>query len=154
MKHTVVLGIGNRLMGDDGIGVRVVEALGRENESENIRFTAGETDVYYCLDELAAGDLCILIDGACTGKAPGSVGMVDLRQIFTQRKVPLTFHDFDLFHAMKRVNLLKDGILITIEVCSLELSAELSPALQEQFDTIVRHVKEVIDGFLLDRALS
>lgn len=154
MKHTVVLGIGNRLMGDDGIGVRVVEALGRENESENIRFTAGETDVCYCLDELAAGDIYILIDGACTGKAPGFVGVVDLRQVFTQRKAPFTFHDFDLFHAMKRMNLLKDGILITIEVCSLELSTELSPALQERFDTIVRHVKEVIDGFLLDHELS
>lgn len=154
MKHTVVLGIGNRLMSDDGIGVRVVEALQRENESKNIRFTAGETDVCYCLDELSAGDLCILIDGACTGKEPGSVGMIGLEQVFKQRKAPIAFHDFDLFHAMKRMNLLKDGILITIEVCSLELSTELSPDLQERFDRIIRDVKEIIDGFLIDRALS
>ena len=105
MKPVIVLGIGNRLMGDDGIGVRIIEALGQENTSEKVRFAAGETDIGYCLSELADGDLCIIVDGSCSGREPCTVDVIDLKEVFAQRRPALSFHDFDLIHAMKRENI-------------------------------------------------
>lgn len=153
MKQAVILGIGSRLLGDDGIGVLVAEALGRENIPENIRIAAGETDVFYCMSELEEGEYCIIIDGACTGKEPCSVGVLDLKDVLAQRRHPWAFHDFDLIHAMKRENVQKDGILITIEVSSIELLAGLSPAMRERFGDIVREVKGIIGRCLSERQL-
>lgn len=44
MKEIVVLGIGNRLMMDDGIGVRLVEELDQREHVPYIRYVPGETD--------------------------------------------------------------------------------------------------------------
>ena len=46
MKQILVLGIGNRMMKDDGIGVRIAEALALENDLENVDYVAGETDIH------------------------------------------------------------------------------------------------------------
>lgn len=164
MKQAVVLGVGNRLMGDDGIGVRIVEALeqsgtrvcgqeigedGRgENSPEKIRFTVGETDVGYCLKELADSDLCIIVDGACTGRERCSVNATSLKDVFGKMRPVRSSHDFDLIHGMKRDGLWKEGILITVEVGFVGFSAELSPLMEERFDEILREVKAIVRSCL------
>jgi len=148
MKNAVVLGIGNRLMEDDGIGVRLAESLGLRNPYENVRFIAGETDVDYCLNELAGADLCIILDASCSAAELCSVEVTDLKEIFAQKRPMASFHDFDLIQAMKREKMMKDGILITVEGCPPELSEELSPQLRERFDEIAKEVKDKIDRYL------
>ncbi len=149
MKNAVVLGIGNRLMGDDGIGVRLAEALAQKNHYRNVRFVAGETDVDYCLNELTGAALCVILDASCSAAELCSVEVTDLKEIFAQKRPIASFHDFDLFHAMKRENMMKDGILITVEGCPPEFSEELSPQLRVRFDGIAEEVKERIDRYLI-----
>ena len=148
MKNAVVLGIGNRLMGNDGIGVRLAEFLGQRNPYGNVRFIAGETDVDYCLNEVAGADACIIIDGACLEGDLYSVEVTDLKEIFAQKRPVASFHDFDLIHAMKMENMIKGGILITVEICSVELSEELSPPLRGRFYEIAEEVRDRIDRYL------
>ncbi|HVI42208.1 MAG TPA: hypothetical protein VM577_16265, partial [Anaerovoracaceae bacterium] len=114
---------------------------------------AGETDIDYCLSELSDRDICVIVDGGRSGKEPGSVEVLTLQEVFSQRRTALFFHNFDLIQAMKRENMLKDGILITVEVCSVELSAELSPFMRERFEEIVREVKVIISSYLLSRGI-
>ena len=52
MKEVLVLGIGNRLMMDDGIGVLVVEELKKRNTNPYIRYIIGETDTYFCMNQM------------------------------------------------------------------------------------------------------
>lgn len=159
----LVLGIGSRLMGDDSVGVRVVEALGKDyemtalelkNEVRYVRFKAGETDVEYCMRELDDCDICIIIDAACTGKEPGTVDVIDLKEIFAKKRRFLAVHEFDLFHAMKWEGKIKEGILIAIEAASVSFSADLSPVMQERFPEILREVKMIIGSYLLDHGIS
>ena len=147
MKRGLVLGIGNRIMGDDGIGVRVVEALASDHVSEDIDFIAGETDVDFCLSQLSAADYCFIIDGSMLGKKPCAVDHFPLHDIYQQTRSVYSFHDFDLIHAMKAERILKDGLLITVEVCNIGFSLNLSPQMTEQFPGIVRSVKEIIDDY-------
>lgn len=147
MTQLLVLGIGNRTMGDDGIGVRIVEALALENNLETVDFVAGETDVDFCLSKLLNADQCIIIDSGYLGKEPCSIGVFPLQQIYEQRRSMLSFHDFDLIHAMTTENLLKKGLLITIEICSIGYSTELSPLMEERFPRIIREIKEKIDDY-------
>ena len=59
-----VFGIGNILLGDDGIGVRVVEKIKEEikNISEDIDVIIGETDYLYCLNQIDEDDTIVIID--------------------------------------------------------------------------------------------
>lgn len=141
MKKITVLGVGNRIMGDDGIGVRIVEALAQDVTMRNFHFAAGETDIDYCLGELEDADRCIIIDASCFGKEPCSIAVQDLKDVFSQRRPACTFHDFDLIHGMKLRDMRKEGILITIEAGFIGFSADLSPLMQERFEEIVREVK-------------
>ncbi len=148
MKPVIVLGIGNRLMEDDGIGVHVVEELKQTRDAEKIRFVVGETDTDYCLSELFDSDVWIIIDGSSSGKIPGTVDVYSLKEIVSQCRPFRAFHDFDLFHAMKRENLIKDGILITVEVASVGFSTELSAVMESRFAGIVMAVREIIDQYV------
>ncbi|MEL7656543.1 MAG: hypothetical protein AAGU75_11620, partial [Bacillota bacterium] len=78
---------------------------------------------------------------------PCSIGVFSLQDVYKQKRSALSFHDFDLIHAMKTENLLKEGMLITVEICSIGFSTELSPVMKEQFAQIVRQVKEIIDDY-------
>lgn len=157
-ERVLVLGVGNRLMGDDGVGVHIAEAIGGSYRrslpeqgffSGKVRVLEGETDVDYCLRELAGSDACIIIDAACTGKEPGYVDVIDLKTALSQISAVQAMHDFNLLHAMKREGLWKEGILIAVEIGCADFSLELSPPLRERFQDILREVKWIIDGCLL-----
>lgn len=153
-------------MGDDGIGVRVVEELEKRRKSgcwnptagkssedesgaaENLRFIAGETDVEYCLTELIDEDACIIIDGCSTGNKPGTVNAIPLMEAVLKKRPAAGFHDIDLLQAMARENIDMEGILITAEISCLEFSTELSPTMNERFSEIVCSAEEIIGHYL------
>lgn len=139
MSKTVVLGMGNRLMGDDGIGNYVVEELKRQNAFPGLRMSAGETDVDYCMDELRDSCRVILIDAAHMGAAPCSVAVIPLGDVL--RELPLSFsaHHLDLLQYLRQYHR-EEGILIAIEACSVEWRFGLSREMEKRFPGIVAEV--------------
>jgi len=148
MKQSVVLGIGNRLMGDDGIGNCVVEELIRRNAFPDLRLIVGETDTDYCIDELKDADNVILIDASNQGREPCSVTVFSIADTIKELSSSLCPHNFSLIHAMKRQTFRREGILIAIEACSITYRLGLSPGMQEQFPRIVDHVYQRIETYL------
>ena len=72
-KPTVVVGLGNPLMGDDGIGVRVVEELrGRELPS-GVRLADGGTTGLALVGLMEEYQRVIVVDAADMGQPPGCV---------------------------------------------------------------------------------
>ena len=72
--RTLVLGLGNPLLTDDGVGLRVVEAL-----RPRLAGRPGvEVDEEYCgglrlMERLVGYDRAVLIDAICSGAEPGTV---------------------------------------------------------------------------------
>ena len=147
MKKILVLGIGNRLMEDDGIGVRIAEELAMESDMQNVDFVVGETDVDFCLSKLLEADHCIIIDSAYLGNEPGTISVFPLKEIIEQKRSAMSFHDFDLIHAMTTENLLKEGLLITVEVSNINFSTELSSVMNERFRGILHDIKEILNEY-------
>jgi len=147
-KNVIVLGIGNRLMGDDGIGNCVVEELIRRNALPGLRLIVGETDTDYCLDELEDADNVILIDASSQGRESCSVTMLSLKDIL--RELPFSHypHHFDLLHAMKQQNYKGDGILLTVEACSIQYHFGLSSQMEKQFSGIVDEIYKNIVNYI------
>ena len=68
-----MLGLGNVLMGDEGIGVHVVRALEQHPLPDNVECLDGGTGVFILLEPLQSADRIILIDAAADGNPPGTV---------------------------------------------------------------------------------
>jgi hydrogenase maturation protease len=71
----LVIGVGNRLRRDDGLGLEVAERLA-ELLSENVTMTVVEEECYCLLDLWQSADTVYLVD-AVRGPVPGTVHRID-----------------------------------------------------------------------------
>ncbi|MGA2887088.1 MAG: hydrogenase maturation protease [Terracidiphilus sp.] len=95
-NKTLVLGLGNVLMGDEGVGVHVVRAIEQQiaqhTFSGGIECLDGGTGGFVLLEPLQSADRIILIDAAADGNPPGTVTRTTPR--FSHDYPPtLTAHD-------------------------------------------------------------
>jgi hydrogenase maturation protease len=89
---TLVLGLGNVLMGDEGIGVHVVRALEKHTLPDGVECLDGGTGGFVLLEPLQNADRIVLIDAAADGNAEGTVTRTTPR--FSRDYPPtLTAHD-------------------------------------------------------------
>jgi hydrogenase maturation protease len=72
-RKTLVLGLGNIIMGDEGIGVHVVRALEQHSLPEEVECLDGGTGGFILLEPLQNADRIIMIDAAADGNATGTV---------------------------------------------------------------------------------
>ena len=72
-KKTLVLGLGNILMGDEGVGVYVVRALEKHHLPAGVECLDGGTGGFTLLEPLENADRIILVDAASDGNPIGTV---------------------------------------------------------------------------------
>ncbi|MGZ5480287.1 MAG: hydrogenase maturation protease, partial [Candidatus Aminicenantales bacterium] len=70
---TVVLGLGNILLGDEGVGVRVVEELERTGGVPGVDLVDGGTAGFSLLSFFDGARLVVVVDAADDGAPPGTV---------------------------------------------------------------------------------
>ncbi|MDX1593912.1 MAG: HyaD/HybD family hydrogenase maturation endopeptidase [Gammaproteobacteria bacterium] len=74
MKRILVLGVGNVLLTDEGIGVHALELLQQHYRlPEEVEVIDGGTSGMDLLDQLAGRECVVLVDAVKTGDAPGTV---------------------------------------------------------------------------------
>ena len=89
---TLVLGLGNVIMGDEGVGVHVVRAIEKHQLPDNVECLDGGTGGFTLLGPLQSAARVILIDAANDGNPPGTVTRTTPR--FSRDYPPtLTAHD-------------------------------------------------------------
>ena len=72
--RTLILGIGNTLLSDEGSGVHVVEYLrNRHPASDEIKYLDGGTLSFTLAADIGASDHLIVVDAAQLGTPPGEV---------------------------------------------------------------------------------
>ncbi len=145
MKELIVLGIGNRLMTDDGIGIHIVEELQKTNTNTNIQYVVGETDVYFCLDQIENALMTIIIDAAYLNKEPGSISIVSLEKVSENPVYPISVHDTHLLDLVKKSGQYVKGLLIGIEPYEIDFGTSLSWVLESKFIRICKEVKDIIE---------
>ena len=130
-NRTLVLGLGNVIMGDEGIGVHVVRALGRHTLPQNIECLDGGTGGFVLLEPLQLADHIFLIDAASDDNPIGTVTRTTPK--FSKDYPPtLTAHDIgvkDLLDAFYMQGGTRDVVLYAITIDPHQkISMELSEA--------------------------
>ncbi len=130
-KRILVLGVGNVLYTDEGIGVRAVEQLQREYEfSDNVTLMDGGTLGVKLMGPMMDCDFLIVLDAVLGGHDPGSVYRLvgdDLRKGLAFRN---SLHDTDLVDTLMSCELCgnrPDAVVIGMEPTDFStMSTELS----------------------------
>jgi len=133
----LVMGIGNRLRGDDGVGPEIVSRL--NNRSHNLLlFDVGEVPENY-LEKIASekSNTIVLIDAVELGASPGTIEIIESEDIkdesFSTHKVSLKLV---AHYLRKRTS--ADVFLLGIQPHNTELGGEISELVKEALEKVVR----------------
>ena len=131
----LVLGIGNLLLGDEGVGIRVVEnLLARYSLPPEVEALDGGTMGMALLPYLAGRKLLILVDAVRTGAAPGTLvqrELADPAAFFRERISP---HQIGIAEVLAVAALTNElpGRMVVIGVVpqAMETGLDLSPEIE------------------------
>ena len=129
---TLILGIGNTLMGDEGIGVHIVNSLEKTALPENVELLDGGTGSFLLLEPMQSAEKVILIDASIDGAKAGTVRRLQPR-FSKDYPQTLTVHDIglkDLIDAFYLMGKTPDVTLFAVSISELQdLTTEMSPEL-------------------------
>ena len=127
----LVLGIGNTLLRDEGIGVHVIRFLQNCSIPDNVELLDGGTYGFDLLDIICDRKAVILIDAVDVGNPPGTVVCFTSQDILPANVSPISAHNIDFDQVMKMASLLqcapKKVIIYGIQPASIEAGLLLSP---------------------------
>jgi len=133
-----VLGIGNVLLRDDGIGCHVAHAL-EGIPLPDVKIIDGGTcpDVLQFLEDT---DKLIIVDAVEGGGTPGQIYRFHLEDITLEQKPFLSLHDMRLVDdlmLMQPWHNISEAVIIGVEPKEINWGLELSPELQEKMPQII-----------------
>ena len=147
-KRIAVIGIGNLLLKDEGVGVHIVHALQEIQLPDNVDIIDGGTspDIFYRLEGV---DKLIIIDAARAGGEPGAVYRFDQRDIPWEARKVISLHEVGLLESLEIMEVIGDRpkqvVIIGIEPKEIDWGLELSPELEEMVPQVVGLVLEEIN---------
>jgi hydrogenase maturation protease len=132
VKTVVVLGVGNLLRQDEGVGVHAVRALSVGPCAERAALVDGGTAVFEALSQWRDIDKLVVIDALKAGREPGSIARVSLREVADRTAPALSVHEHGLLDqlALLRQAGLKIGeiVIYGVEPGETGWGTELSEA--------------------------
>jgi hydrogenase maturation protease len=141
----LILGIGNILMGDEGVGVHVVNSLEKAALPADIELLDGGVGSFLLLEPMQNAERVILIDATIDGQKAGSVRRLQPK-FSTDYPTTLTAHDIglkDLLDAFYLMGRTPDVTLFAISIPPLQdMHMELSPELTAVVPQVAQMVLE------------
>ena len=143
----VVLGVGNVILTDEAVGVRVVEALERDYAlAECISVIDGGTSGMELLEDLSHLDLLIVVDAIANKQPPAT--LITLRgdevPVFFKRN--LSPHAIGLSDVLASLEFMeaapKECVIIGVQPLSMELATEMTPEIAALVPVLVGQVVE------------
>jgi hydrogenase maturation protease len=148
--RALVLGLGNPLLGDDAVGLKVASVV-RERLSGRLDVDVSEEEAggLRLMERLAGYDRAVLVDACVSGREPGTIHRIDPADLPTQRTA--IAHGIDLPRALalgRSIGLLMPSVVrvVAIEAESvLEFRESMTPAVAAAVEPAAAAVIEELD---------
>ncbi len=150
-KEVVVIGLGNILMEDEGIGVHVVNHLEQNYRFKpEIEIVDGGTSGLDLLPFFGPDKTILLIDAVNYDMEPGTVGILEDEAILAQLDPKISLHHLGLSDLISISELTdrkaKKMTLLGIQPESMEnLDLEMTDTIKGVFDKVVENALRILD---------
>jgi len=152
--RVLVLGIGNYLMGDEGVGVHVVQALSKEKLPDFVDVMDGGTGSFDLMPILAQYPLVIFIDATMDFRPPGTIDVI-YPQFAAEFPTVLSAHDVglkDMIDALEFKGELPKIILVTVSIKGMiPMRITLTDDVQKSVPEVVTRIKEIIKKIKIEK---
>ncbi len=143
MGKIVVLGVGNTILSDEGLGVKAVERLREGYEfPEEVELIDGGTlgiDLLYYLEGVRK---LLILDAVSGGGKPGTLYKFKGEEVkgYFRRKVSM--HELGIQEVLALMDVMdkpvEEIVVLGIEPASIELGTDLSPVVEESMPDLLR----------------
>jgi hydrogenase maturation protease len=145
----LVLGLGNILLRDEGIGVHVVRAMQDMILPTGVELYDGGTAGFALRDVLANRPKVIVIDAIDAGHAPGTVLRLDPRDLAERPEVKLSLHEVsfaETLRAAERLGLApREVVILGVQPQTVACGLDLSPQIAGLIPQIVELVRAELE---------
>ena len=146
-KDILVLGVGNLLLKDEGVGIHVIRALEKEELPPNVSLMDGGTGGLHLISWIQDYDRIIMVDATLDSNPPGTVRLIRPRYA-TDFPPLMSAHEIglrDMIAAMILTEKLPDIQLIVVSAEDIsEVGMELTPVVQAAVPEVVEMIKKIL----------
>ena len=141
-KNTLVLGLGNLLLGDEGVGVHAARAL-QDECCEDVEIQDVGTAILDALPALERADRVIVMDAMKGHGDPGTIYRTPMDQC-TGNSCIASLHGFDLRSVLTLAGCetSPEVLVLGVEPAVVEWSMALSPPVKNALPVLLEAVRE------------
>ncbi|MBK8087877.1 MAG: hydrogenase maturation protease [Chitinophagaceae bacterium] len=147
-KSILILGIGNYLMGDEGIGVHLAEQLTKEELPPNVSVLDGGTGGFHLLEYFEKHDIVILADATLDGNIPGTIRLIkpkfakDFPQAMSTHDIGLK----DMVSALQLLGTMPEIHLFVVSIESIQQQGiELTDDVRKILPQLKNQIRELVE---------
>ncbi|MGD2108066.1 MAG: hydrogenase maturation protease [Phycisphaerae bacterium] len=148
-RPILVLGLGNILLRDEGVGVRVVQSMQRMDLPPGVELLDGATGGLDLLDALADRQKVIVIDAIEGDYEPGTVLRLNQDDLAVKASMGVSLHDLGLLELLVAAAQLgiapAEVIILGVKPKEVEYGLELSPQTAALLPKIINLVFAELD---------
>jgi len=149
-EQITVLGVGNILLRDEGVGIRVIEKMQERYEfPEHVSIVDGGTLGLSLLGVISEADILIVVDAVKNGEKPGSLYRLEGEEVPKRILAKNSLHQVDLLETLtscQAFDKVPETVILGVEPLDIEsLSIELTPTVQEKVDPLIHMVLKELD---------
>ncbi|MCP4650499.1 MAG: hydrogenase maturation protease [PVC group bacterium] len=133
---TLIIGCGNILLADEGVGVHFIETLKKKKLPNDIELLDGGTGGIELIPYIEKVEKIIIVDAVQSNGEKGAI--YKLRPEDYEQDSPalgsMSLHEIslkDLFVTMRQLNMKKDITIFAVEPADVKLNIGLSPTLKK-----------------------
>ncbi|MFO7955738.1 MAG: hydrogenase maturation protease [Candidatus Brocadiia bacterium] len=144
-----VVGIGNLLLHDEGLGVHAVRRLEDAAQRKNVTYVDGGTDPWAAFSQVEDCEVVLVLDAILGGGEPGDTYKMSLQEVEAGSAV-LSLHGVTMFHLLQYEalvgNRFEEVLVLGMEPESVEPGIGLSGRCEQSMPEFLEAVVSEIDG--------
>lgn len=147
-KKTLILGVGNLLLKDEGVGIHVIHALEKESLPDSVALMDGGTGGLHLLGWLEGYERILMIDATLDEQPPGTVRLIR-PQYATDYPPLMSAHEIglkDMIDVLILTGNVPEIHLLVVSVADLgKVEMTLTPAVEAAIPEVIRKIREILN---------
>jgi hydrogenase maturation protease len=151
-QKILILGVGNELLSDEGIGVRTIKAMSKLDLPPEVELMDGGTDGFSLINIIVETDRLILVDCVKGGSKPGTIYKFNIEDAPScSDKFKTSVHQINILEVINLSELVgktPETTVIGVEPKSISTSLELTDEVKAKIPRVIELILEEVDEFL------